>query len=119
MWICGSSAACRTAVAAWALSGRSLGFADWSTYAKRFSPPGCSIDFIRSFQRRARRERQGTQEKDRLDLNTLRITGAATEVHRRWGPGLWGRLTTCLGYELRQIGFKLSSRSHCRSFTNT
>lgn len=47
------------------------------------------------------------QEKDRLDLITRRIIGAAIEVHRRLGPGLLeSAYEACLAFELRQMGFK-------------
>jgi len=51
------------------------------------------------------------QEKDRLDLITRRIIGAAIEVHRRLGPGLLeSAYETCLAFELRQLGFKIEQQ---------
>jgi GxxExxY protein len=51
------------------------------------------------------------QEKDRLDLITRRIIGAAIEVHRRVGPGLLeSAYEACLAFELRQISFKVEQQ---------
>jgi GxxExxY protein len=51
------------------------------------------------------------QEKDRLDLITRRIVGAAIEVHRRVGPGLLeSAYEACLAFELRQIRFKVEQQ---------
>jgi len=51
------------------------------------------------------------QEKDRLDLITRRIIGAAIEVHRRLGPGLLeSAYEACLAFELRQLGFKIEQQ---------
>jgi GxxExxY protein len=51
------------------------------------------------------------QEKDRLDLITRRIIGAAIEVHRRVGPGLLeSAYEACLAFELRQIRFKVEQQ---------
>jgi GxxExxY protein len=51
------------------------------------------------------------QEKDRLDLITRRIIGAAIEVHRQLGPGLLeSAYETCLAFELRQLGFKIEQQ---------
>ena len=51
------------------------------------------------------------QEKDRLDLITRRIIGAAIEVHRRLGPGLLeSAYEACLAYELREMGFKVEQQ---------
>jgi GxxExxY protein len=51
------------------------------------------------------------QEKDRLDLITRRIIGAAIEVHRAVGPGLLeSAYEACLAFELRQMGFKVEQQ---------
>jgi GxxExxY protein len=51
------------------------------------------------------------EEKDRLDLITRRIIGAAIEVHRRLGPGLLeSAYETCLAFELRQMGLKVEAQ---------
>jgi GxxExxY protein len=51
------------------------------------------------------------EEKDRLDLITRRIIGAAIEVHRHLGPGLLeSAYETCLAFELRQLGFKVEQQ---------
>jgi len=51
------------------------------------------------------------QEKDRLDLITRRIIGAAIEVHRRLGPGLLeSAYETCLAFELRLLGFRVDQQ---------
>lgn len=50
-------------------------------------------------------------DKDRLDLITRRIIGAAIEVHRRLGPGLLeSAYEACLAYELRNLGFKVEQQ---------
>jgi GxxExxY protein len=50
-------------------------------------------------------------EKDRLDLITRRIIGAAIEVHKTLGPGLLESVyQACLAYELRQSGFKVDEQ---------
>ncbi len=50
-------------------------------------------------------------EKDRLDLITRRIVGAAIEVHRTLGPGLLeSAYQACLAFELRQLGFKVEEQ---------
>jgi len=50
-------------------------------------------------------------EKDRLDLITRSIIGAAIEVHRHLGPGLLeSAYEVCLAYELRQMGLKLEQQ---------
>jgi len=51
------------------------------------------------------------EEKDRLDLITRRIIGAAIEVHRRLGPGLLeSAYETGLAFELRQMGLKVEAQ---------
>jgi GxxExxY protein len=51
------------------------------------------------------------QEKDRLDLITRRIIGAAIEVHRQLGPGLLeSAYETCLAFELRELGLKIEQQ---------
>jgi len=51
------------------------------------------------------------EEKDRLDLITRRIIGAAIEVHKSLGPGLLeSAYEACLAYELRQLGFKVEQQ---------
>jgi GxxExxY protein len=51
------------------------------------------------------------EEKDKLDLVTRRIIGAAIEVHRRLGPGLLeSAYQACLAYELRQLGYKVQEQ---------
>jgi GxxExxY protein len=51
------------------------------------------------------------EEKDRLDLITRRIIGAAIEVHRRLGPGLLeSAYEVCMAYELRQLGYKIEQQ---------
>ena len=51
------------------------------------------------------------QEKDRLDLITRRIIGAAIEVHRRLGPGLLeSAYETCLAFELRELGLRIEQQ---------
>jgi GxxExxY protein len=51
------------------------------------------------------------QEKDRLDLITRRIIGAAIEVHRHLGPGLLeSAYEACLAYELRQTGLRIEQQ---------
>lgn len=50
-------------------------------------------------------------EKDKLDLITRRIIGAAIEVHKALGPGLLeSAYQTCLAYELRERGFKVEQQ---------
>lgn len=50
-------------------------------------------------------------DKDRLDLITRRIIGAAIEVHRRLGPGLLeSAYEACLAYELRNLEFKVEQQ---------
>jgi GxxExxY protein len=51
------------------------------------------------------------EEKDKLDLITRRIIGAAIEVHKALGPGLLeSAYETCLAFELRQCGFKVEQQ---------
>lgn len=51
------------------------------------------------------------EEKDRLDLITRRIIGAAIEVHRRLGPGLLeSAYEACLAFELRERGLKIEQQ---------
>jgi len=51
------------------------------------------------------------EEKDKLDLITRRIIGAAIEVHKSLGPGLLeSAYEACLAYELRQLGFKVEQQ---------
>lgn len=46
-------------------------------------------------------------ERDRLDLLTRRIIGAAIEVHRMLGPGLLeSAYEACLAFELAQLGLR-------------
>jgi GxxExxY protein len=48
------------------------------------------------------------EEKDKLDLITRRIIGAAIEVHKGIGPGLLeSAYEACLAFELRQMGLKV------------
>jgi hypothetical protein len=50
-------------------------------------------------------------EKDKLDLITRRIIGAAIEVHKALGPGLLeSAYETCLAFELRERGFKVEQQ---------
>jgi GxxExxY protein len=50
-------------------------------------------------------------EKDKLDLITRRIIGAAIEVHKALGPGLpESAYQTCLAYELQERGFKVEQQ---------
>jgi GxxExxY protein len=50
-------------------------------------------------------------EKDRLDLITGRIIGAAIEVHKKLGPGLLeSAYEVCMAYELRQLGYKIEQQ---------
>jgi len=50
-------------------------------------------------------------EKDKLDLITRRIIGAAIEVHKALGPGLLeSAYETCLAFELRERGFKVDQQ---------
>jgi GxxExxY protein len=50
-------------------------------------------------------------EKDKLDLITRRIIGAAIEVHKALGPGLLeSAYETCLAFELRESGFKVEQQ---------
>jgi GxxExxY protein len=50
-------------------------------------------------------------EKDRLDLITGRIIGAAIEVHKKLGPGLLeSAYEICMAYELRQLGYKIEQQ---------
>jgi GxxExxY protein len=50
-------------------------------------------------------------EKDRLDLITGRIIGAAMEVHKKLGPGLLeSAYEICMAYELRQLGYKIEQQ---------
>jgi GxxExxY protein len=51
------------------------------------------------------------EEKDKLDLITRRIIGAAIEVHKALGPGLLeSAYETCLAFELRERGFKVEQQ---------
>jgi len=51
------------------------------------------------------------EEKDKLDLITPRIIGAAIEVHKGLGPGLLeSAYEVCLAFELRQMGFKVEAQ---------
>jgi GxxExxY protein len=51
------------------------------------------------------------EEKDRLDMITRRIIGAAIEVRRHLGPGLLeSAYETCLAFELRQMGLKVEQQ---------
>ena len=51
------------------------------------------------------------RDKDKLDLITRRIIGAAIEVHKGLGPGLLeSAYETCLAFELRQLGFKVEQQ---------
>jgi GxxExxY protein len=51
------------------------------------------------------------EEKDRLDLITRRIIGAAIEVHKKLGPGLLeSAYEVCMAYELRQLGYKIEQQ---------
>ena len=47
IWICASTAACRTAASAWALSGPWPGSAGWSMCGRRFRSRGCCIGCTR------------------------------------------------------------------------
>jgi len=50
-------------------------------------------------------------EKDRLDLITGRIIGAAIEVHKKLGPGLLeSAYEVCMAYELRQLGYEIEQQ---------
>ena len=50
-------------------------------------------------------------EKDKLDLITRRIIGAAIEVHKPWGPDCSNRpMRACLAFELRERGFKVEQQ---------
>lgn len=50
-------------------------------------------------------------EKDKLDLITRRIIGAAIEVHKALGPGLLeSAYETWLAFELRERGFKVEQQ---------
>ena len=50
-------------------------------------------------------------EKDKLDLITRRVIGAAIEVHKALGPGLLeSAYETCLAFELRERGFKVEQQ---------
>jgi GxxExxY protein len=50
-------------------------------------------------------------EKDKLDLITRRIIGAAIEVHKALGPGLLeSAYETCLAFELRERGFRVEQQ---------
>ena len=50
-------------------------------------------------------------DKDKLDLITRRIIGAAIEAHKGLGPGLLeSAYETCLAFELRQRGFKVEQQ---------
>ena len=51
-------------------------------------------------------------DKDKLDLITRRIIGAAIEVHKGSGPGLLESAydETCLAFELRQLEFKVEQQ---------
>ena len=50
-------------------------------------------------------------EKDRLDLITGRIIGAAIEVHKKLGPGLLeSAYEVCTAYELRQLGYEIEQQ---------
>ena len=50
-------------------------------------------------------------DKDKLDLITRRIIGAAIEVHRHLGPGLLeSAYQTCLAFELRQGGLEVEEQ---------
>jgi len=51
------------------------------------------------------------EEKDRLDLITGGIIGAAIEVHEKLGPGLLeSAYEVCMAYELRQLGYKIEQQ---------
>jgi len=51
------------------------------------------------------------EEKDRLDLITRRIIGAAIEVHKKLGPGLLEpAYEVCMAFELRQLGYKIEQQ---------
>ena len=50
-------------------------------------------------------------ERDRFDLITRRIIGAAIEVHRQLGPGLLeSAYEKCLAFELRERGLKVEEQ---------
>jgi len=50
-------------------------------------------------------------DKDKLDLVTRRIIGAAIEVHRHLGPGLLeSAYETCLAFELRERGLTVEQQ---------
>jgi GxxExxY protein len=49
-------------------------------------------------------------ERDRLDLLSRRIIGAAIEVHKILGPGLLeSAYKACLAFELHERGFRLET----------
>ncbi len=51
------------------------------------------------------------EERDRFDLITRRIIGAAIEVHRHLGPGLLeSAYEKCLAFELRERGLKVEEQ---------
>lgn len=51
------------------------------------------------------------EERDRFDLITRRIIGAAIEVHRHLGPGLLeSAYEKCLAFELRERGLKVDEQ---------
>jgi GxxExxY protein len=50
-------------------------------------------------------------EKDKLDLLTRHIIGAAIQVHKELGPGLLeSAYQTCLAFELRERGFHVEEQ---------
>jgi GxxExxY protein len=60
------------------------------------------------------------EEKDRLDLITRRIIGAAIEVHKKLGPGLLeSAYEVCMAYELRQLDYKIEQQNRCQLSTKT
>jgi GxxExxY protein len=51
------------------------------------------------------------EEKDKFDLITRRVIGAAIEVHKTVGPGLLeSAYGACLAFELRQLGLKVEEQ---------
>ena len=60
------------------------------------------------------------EEKDRLDLITRRIIGAAIEVHKKLGPGLLeSAYEVCMASELRQLDYKIEQQNRCQLSTKT
>src|SRR5689334_19627153 len=80
--------------------------------AKRFRSLECCTGYTRSRIFTAEyAEVAEMEEKNKLDLITQRIIGAAIEVHRQLGPGLLeSAYEACLAFELLQCEFKIEQQ---------